>query len=545
MSCCCTCFNCLKCCGNCCGCCDPPGGRNTKYLDEPYVPPHHGQGYHAQAPMQPSFAPPAPAPAPAPARYAPPQYAEFDVPKKAGEDSLPQMPTWEQAGSKKVMLEEEVELSNLDKSPTPDQNRQRMNAPSPGPVSPMSSPMSPVSPMSTSHGGQSYGGLPGGSSGQMFNHSQQGLVSNQQAAGHGQLRRGPRQSPYGASDHGYNQNYDANRQLDGFGLDEPYDDPCALSRAAMHGRPGQQNLLYGAPAQQPYDSLANQPYGGALAAGGAGAHMETRNHTVSPQNLEPFGAPPVDAAAVGAMGLRNHSTSPNNHTAHGQSPYNQDQAHGQLAEMPAMPHDRSSVHTPAHLQQAQTWSAEHAAPMELPGSAPPEIHGARRPGPGPADNTLPGHARPPYGMDPRMRNSPGPRQTPGPRGESPYGRPPRGSPGPRNDEGYGRPPPQSPRENMNRSYSPAPPRQFTPGPERRFSPGPERQRTPGPLALSKPVPPPSNSFGQSSPPRSPITNNAGFDFTSGYSRPPGGQSPPAQSPTTAAYPGQRTYQPGR
>lgn len=52
LSCCCSCFQCLKCCGNCCGCCDPPGGRRHKYLDEPYIPPHHGQATNSRLPCK-------------------------------------------------------------------------------------------------------------------------------------------------------------------------------------------------------------------------------------------------------------------------------------------------------------------------------------------------------------------------------------------------------------------------------------------------------------------------------------------------------------
>lgn len=531
LSCCCNCFQCMKCCGNCCGCCDPPGGRKHKYLDEPYIPPHHGQGYRTEAPMQAHFAPSAP---PAPSKFEPPQYAEFEVGKKGSEDALPQMPSWEQAGSRKVMSEhEEVEMSNLKKSPTLPLNNSRMNSPSPGPVSPMST----MGPMGMNHN-RPYGGLPGSSSGHMSNHSQQALVPNQQSTGYSQ----PGQGPYGARDHGYNNNFDANRQSAGFGLDDPYDDHTPVSGTNGYGHPGQQNQPYEAPGQQTYD---NSHYGamaaaGAVGAAGAAGAMAMRNQSTSPHN-HPYGAPP---AVLAEMGPGRQSPAP----THGRSPYGQEQIHEQFAEMPAIPHDRNSVHNTVHAQQNQTSPGDHAPPRELAGSTPPEAYGMRRPGTG--DNApSPIGGRPPHGMDPRMRNSPGPRQTPG--HESPYGRPPRGSPAPRNDQGYGRPP-QSPRENVNRTYSPAPPRQFTPGPERRFSPGPERQyspapggqRAPRPHPLSKPAAPPSNSFNQS-PPQSPITNNAGFDFTSGYSRPKENesQSPPGQSPTTASYPGQKTYQP--
>ncbi|KAI1083192.1 hypothetical protein F5B20DRAFT_528983 [Whalleya microplaca] len=115
LSCCCKCCYCLKCCGNCMGCCDPPRGKGHKYLDEPYIPPHHdqGQGYRPQAPMTPGFS----------AKSTAPQYAEFDSSAdKKDADSLPAMPSWEEANSKKVLIEEEsVELEPM-KKPESTQN---------------------------------------------------------------------------------------------------------------------------------------------------------------------------------------------------------------------------------------------------------------------------------------------------------------------------------------------------------------------------------------------------------------------------------------
>lgn len=46
----------------------------------------------------------------------PPQYAEFETSRKGGDDSLPSMPTWEQASSRKVEMEvEAVEMNQLNK----------------------------------------------------------------------------------------------------------------------------------------------------------------------------------------------------------------------------------------------------------------------------------------------------------------------------------------------------------------------------------------------------------------------------------------------
>lgn len=74
-----------------------------------------------------------------------PQYAEFDMSKKGGEDSLPAMPSWEGSGNKKVEVEQEaVELEQLNKPATNNlqtgQNVPLMTGTSgtPGPVSPVS-----------------------------------------------------------------------------------------------------------------------------------------------------------------------------------------------------------------------------------------------------------------------------------------------------------------------------------------------------------------------------------------------------------------------
>ncbi|OAA37253.1 hypothetical protein NOR_07269 [Metarhizium rileyi] len=427
-----------------------------------------------------------------------PQYAEFDVSKKGGEDALPRMPSWETAESKKVMVEgEEVEMSNLKKSPAHTQNNIRMNSPSP----------SPVGLMSMSHN-RSDANLLGSSGEPWSNHSQQALLPNSLSPNYVQSNQGP----YVAPTHGNNDKFGTNHQSAGFGLDDPYDDHNAVSGTNGYGHAGQQTP-YGAPVYQPHDNVS---YGVVGAAGSAGA-MPLRNQSARPHH-QPYGAPPPIGADMGLGGRRSPAL------AQGRSPYHQEQVRDQLAEMPAMPH-------------------EQGATREMAGSTPPEGYGLRRPPTGDNNGSSPRGGRPPYGMDSRAGNSPGLRQSPAPRGGHPHGHSPRGSPAARQDQGFGRPPP-SPRDNVNRSYSPAPARQFTPVTERQYSPAPDRQRTPKPRPLAQPVQPPSNFFGQS-PPHSPITNNAGFDFTSGYSRPQEYEDhvPLAQSPTTAAYPGQKTYQP--
>ncbi|KYK54344.1 hypothetical protein DCS_06301 [Drechmeria coniospora] len=214
--CCCSCFQCLKCCGNCCGCCDPPGGaKRRKYLDEPYIPPHHG--YEEQAPMK---APTARNPA-----AEPPQYAEFEVPKKGGEDSLPHMPSWETAGSKKVLLEEDMEMNQLNKSQAPSPAQSALPSPSPAP---------------TASAANSPYALPrAGPNGYFPNQSQQALLST-----HNQPpdpRGHPRDHPVA------NGRYNADRESVGFGLDEPYDQPGALG-----GAPNQTGSPMSAHPNQPY-----------------------------------------------------------------------------------------------------------------------------------------------------------------------------------------------------------------------------------------------------------------------------------------------------
>jgi hypothetical protein len=72
----------------------------------------------------------------------PPQYAEFDVSKKNGgghEDALPAMPSWDNANTKKVLLDEPVEMDNL-KKPENDQAVPLMTGGTSGPVSPLAAP---------------------------------------------------------------------------------------------------------------------------------------------------------------------------------------------------------------------------------------------------------------------------------------------------------------------------------------------------------------------------------------------------------------------
>lgn len=131
LSCCCSCFQCLQCCGNCCGACDPPGGRKIKHLDDPYAPQNQHHGYRSEPPMNPSTmnsTAPQFAPAPKSSHSEPPQYAEFEMSKPRNDDALPEMPSWDEASNKKVMVHEEaVELDSLAKKPATGQQVGVMN----------------------------------------------------------------------------------------------------------------------------------------------------------------------------------------------------------------------------------------------------------------------------------------------------------------------------------------------------------------------------------------------------------------------------------
>lgn len=270
LSCCCECCYCLKCCGNCCGCCDPPKGRRRKYLDEPYknLPPD--QGYQAHDPMSTGALPFASRPDPSvksPTANNPPQYAQFatfDVSKKdEGEDSLPAMPTWGDAESKKVEAMQAVELQDLKKTEG-----------STGPAAPLMTGISPaVTPQSrTPVNGASPYGVPGS-----------------QAAASGYLGAAPGANGYGARNvpgQGYNQAPNMYGQStaslgteqswgvtgSGYGQDAYTQEP-----AAMHGYDNKAGYnQYGA------NGAMNQPYnmGGAARSMTGGSNPSMRGTPV-------------------------------------------------------------------------------------------------------------------------------------------------------------------------------------------------------------------------------------------------------------------------
>ncbi|KAK0731626.1 hypothetical protein B0H67DRAFT_597475 [Lasiosphaeris hirsuta] len=299
LSCCCECCQCLKCCGNCCGCCDPPRGKH-KYLDEPYIPPH--QGYKAQPPMNPGFSNPAfsspafamtpavAAPAMTPASTGvttgPPQYAEFDVSKKgeaAHEDALPAMPSWEGAGKKKVLVEEEeVEMDQLKKPEASGQDPDLLNgaaAAIPGQVSPMNSPGNNRSPYGPPPGGNpgSNGYFPASTleadpyaqqPGQVYPPVAGGYGRNSPAAAMGMVAGAmpPQRSPRGYGDTGYSDTGYGQGQGRGFtapALQGSFD-TYGAGRQASYDNYGAQgnNNGYGMGAHRsPPNELADNNYG--------------------------------------------------------------------------------------------------------------------------------------------------------------------------------------------------------------------------------------------------------------------------------------------
>lgn len=561
----------------------------------------------------------------------PPQYAEFEMAKKGQkgpEDSLPQMPSWETAGAKKVLVEDEdgVEMDQLKKPNNQDPRFARVGSPGSGPVSPMSS-MDGRNPYSNHNSQGSYmgaAGIGGAAAGAAYAqgrrptspYSPRDQQFHNQPPGPGNRPYGPGRGPnspgfnQGFNQHGYNQDqghnqmlnppndYSANRISDGYGLDQPYDQP----------QPSGGPLAATAAAA----GLTGVAAGAALGAGAA----SRGSPSPGPHG---YGQPPQAQAGAGAG--QGYAEMPAEPSAYGQAVdnQNQNQTQNQFAEMPAEPRGSDqNVHAvfaemPAGGQSRTSPEAkkqnnahyfemptDQVAPIELDsgfvpaiqttnaqagnqgssqsptaqspqdqhphgygmqrrgtGDAPndpysrqgsadrssPEGYGMQRRGTG--DNSGAGSPSP-YGMDPRMRASPGPMssspRSPGPRSPGPR------SPGPRNSPGPRRPVPRG-----DQPFAPSP--LSTPVPQnesaynrpgynsRTYSPAPRAQRSPD---HNVPVSRPTQQTAFAEPqPQSPITNNAGFDFTSGFSRPQDSfDRRPSESHEPASregYPGYKPY----
>lgn len=404
------------------------------------MPTNNDHGYRSQAPMTAGNI--------APSSFAkpePPQYAEFETPKKVTGDELPVMPSWDGASSKKVAIEDDaVELEQL-KKPETAQNVPLMAV---GAASQPASP-NPMSPRNfNSPYGQGQAGMNGYSAAP--NESDPYLAT-------------PNGQGYG----GYNGGYDptspgtGTRRYDAQGYDNQGFDNQGYDNQGYDNQ-GYDNKGYN---NQGYDNqgFANQGYGMAAGAVAGGA---------------------VGGAAAAAM-------------SQGRRTPHQDYDNG--------------------------------------------AYGRR-----PADQGYP-QSRTPRPQDDYGRNGT-------PRGATPRG----GTPG---NGGYGRPPPRRPTlqgndgyGNPERTQSPASRQggwersQTSNSSGRPYASQPQRQySSDSTRPLARQAPERQYSETQYSEAQSPIQNSAGFDFTSGYSRPDTAEQYPSSGPQQTSgsggsgYPGYRSY----
>ncbi|KAH0499314.1 hypothetical protein TgHK011_006517 [Trichoderma gracile] len=432
---------------------------SRKHLDEPYNPQQSGYGgYRQEAPMAVNVPAPAPVPAFAPAAsHGPPQYAEFDV-SKQNADALPAMPSWESANSKKIVLEEEVEMDDLSpkKEPAPQQT-QAINSPRYGGPQQQRGPQQQQGPMGrTDPYNRQQNNSPG------FNNSY-----GQQPA-----------NPYGGHDQGYaahDQGYPAQDQ--GYATQ-------GLGYGAQGQGYGAHDQVYGAHDQgynahdQGYNGdraygAHEQPYGGHVQGYGGGHDQAFGGHDQGLSgHQQGYGAQDVN--------YNGHDQGYNSHMADG---YGAHQPYDHAA--PA-----ASMMSPGHQSPTSSQNGFGVPRQMTPGPA----HMPTAP------QELDGHTSPDaYGVDPHMRKSPGP--------------------------------------GLNQRASPAPPNDFAIAPQNK--PVPFRTYTQAPpKALQEP-------------PQSPIVNNSGFDFSSGYSRPQHQEGPnydrrPSESherEDNEGYPGYKPYSP--
>ncbi|RYP65841.1 hypothetical protein DL770_008918 [Monosporascus sp. CRB-9-2] len=403
---------------------------------------------------------------PAPTKPEPPQYAEFDIGSKKDADSLPAMPSWEDASSKKVLVEEDsVELEPIKKKPEDAQTFQ-MNA--------VNASQATV-PDARSLGAIGHYGPPGGNSGP----SGYMAAANPYANPYGSSG----QAPQAGNPHGPPPvSNGSNAYMAAAGLNA---NPYALSRQG----PG---------ATSPYTPQGSQGPNGYMAAG---------NTDMNPYESNDQGYNSYNAASYGQE-FQEYADQDQGYAATG--------AMGQGQQAPHQGYNNATYHT-GQMGQGYPQS--------------------RTPGPYNGESAR-GGTQGPYGMGPG-RGTPannggisGPPRVASPAVQAGYGydgfgrRP---SPGPNGAYGY---------DDVNQRPSPAPgaaygydQRSNTPGANHRpYSPArqysTDQNQHPGPY---------------SGMPASPIQNNSGFDFTSGYSRP---SSPPEQTTTGVnAYPGYRPYKP--
>ncbi|OHE98947.1 hypothetical protein CORC01_05843 [Colletotrichum orchidophilum] len=275
------------------------------WYDESYAP--YNQGYKSQAPMAPFYNNAGTTPshqanfgAPmATGAAAPPQYAEFEVSKSganpADADSLPAMPSWEGAGSKKVALEEEVELEQMNKpAASPNPNGQNMPLMAPNAMSHPNSPM----PGDRSHFGQNPQAGPSGY-----------FTNANQPAG-----------PYEMAGNGYN-NGAYGPSTSSFGMDQGYGNGAvAAGGMAMQGRgtPHRDfsNAGYGPQRGQSYPRPQqdfDQGFGDNYEQGGYGMGRPPRTGPSPAPIPRSFTAPPRDGPSPAPAGYRRSPGPQNGH----------------------------------------------------------------------------------------------------------------------------------------------------------------------------------------------------------------------------------------
>lgn len=559
----------------------------------------------------------------------PPQYADFEMNKKGGDD-LPQMPSWEGAGAKKVMLEEEqgVEMDQLKSTNQQDPRFGRAGTPGSGPVSPMSADGRNPYGNHSSQGSYMGPAAAAGAAGAAYAAGRRPMspytARNQQYPNQQYPNQAPGNQGYGQplsptnpaynmgntgnqghNQHGYNQgrdqmlnppnDYNSNRISDGYGLDQPYEqssgNPLAATAAAAGLTGAAGAALAAGAANRGSPSPGPHGYGQPRQASAGHAYAEM------PAGPKPFGEvsdnqnQTQNSRQYAEMAAEPRGSDRNVHAAFAEmsadgqphtSPSDKNQNNTHCFEMPTdqvAPIELDSGYVPpiqtSHAAQIKEQPASQSRTAQSPQRG-PQGHGMQRRGTGDApydpysqqrqvsaDRNNPqgygmkrrgtgdsqGAGSPaPHGMDPRMRPSPSP-ITPGagPRSPGPRSPGPR-SPGPRNSPGPRRPVPRG-----DQPFAPSPLSTPVPQNESAYSrpaynnqpypSSPRAQRSPD---HNVPVSRPTQQTAFAEPqPHSPITNNGGFDFTSGFSRPQDSfDRRPSESREPASregYPGYKPY----
>ncbi|KAF2968043.1 hypothetical protein GQX73_g5477 [Xylaria multiplex] len=222
-----------------------------------------------------------------------PQYAEFDTGNKKDADALPAMPSWEDASSKKVLIEEEsVEMETL-KKPLNSSHMNVANMPSttsPRAISPYGPPAGPNGYMVTGH---NDAGAYGMTNQQGYNeYDNQGYGQHYPPNGMNNMAAGVATSSMGrrTPHQDYNTGYDHNNMNQGYSQypqsrsPRPYNDELGRS-----GTPASLNNrdYRGMAAHDGYDSDRRSPaphgYGNPPTGGQAGYGYANARSSPAPQ----------------------------------------------------------------------------------------------------------------------------------------------------------------------------------------------------------------------------------------------------------------------